>query len=302
MNKGIRLSFDRITAAATAHRETVLNALEKYAADKEKAELLKDPAGPLATAKANARNAISRSEAQFSASVGNEVTELKKELAGAFTAPCGAVVETLRLHRDFALPLTRSETEALIEVNGGNLLGLSLIGKTLTDTKTALRVESPALTAYEDDIAALERLAAGNQRYTPLAMLHEASEVWGGSERMRKTKDGTAKPVGTWNTLQLSMSSADFDSAIASLSEAADRWSGSIMPTLAQIDLYKDKNEEGVVVSKVEQLDRDRKAVMGNATTQHDNHAEQMDSATVFGKQRAAADRLATDVLTHYGA
>lgn len=303
MNRATKNSFMNIQAAAASFQNSIVEALKKYEADKaeaaEEAKQYKNETERLsavtAALKANARNRITRAEQTFTSCIKTELDALRSELAShLLTAPSAQFISTLMLYRDFGIIPGRAEINALISMSGGNTLALRCINGLLETVGAEYRVDFPASEELEKDLFTIETLSRGHFLYSPVELHAAASEVYGNQLVTFFRPDGSKYEDGTRvDSIRLISSRAAFESNIAAVDAMAERWSDSVIPSIVQIERYKDTvDENGNTIPAKDQFEADRAATVKSVSIEkapalpHDmansakNYAEVMDRYT----------------------
>lgn len=303
MNKFVSSTFDTIKQEEASYRQSVKSALADYrrtmAAATEQAKQYKDESGFInnkkAVAKKEAQAAIQMAEDAFTGALKTQVQSMRDDLHDHLTTrPSAAFIDALRIYHDFSITPSHAEIEALMTLNGGNALGYRAINRVLEETKAGWRIDAPESATYESDLAALEKLAHGNIRYVPDGFLHEMAGAYGGDQRLFMRDDGSTYSMGyKWDSASLLMASSSYESEIKSLDSMADRWSGTVLPSLRHIDVYEDvKDEEtGETTTAKQQMTADYKATAHAPAIEKSEQAE-VDAARQRGREQAEASKV----------
>lgn len=294
MNRQAKLSFDKITAAITAYQNAVRDDLLSFrqadAKAKEDSKQYVDAEGRYQAQRTElvntARQSIESAKELFNKTVKTEIGELSKELGShTMSRPSPALLDNLRTFRDFNLQPSKSDISALLEMAGGNTLGLRAVNAVLKATKSPLRVDFPDTEVFEKDLEALEKLTVNC--WTPIDYHSEGVSIFGGLPR-------EDFPGFSWDSVSLLTSRAIFESQIKGLDVMSGRWVNDIIPSIAQVkELYKDSEDVA------EQYLADRQATGASATVEP-NKAEAIEHAETMARQRAEADNRAREVLSRY--
>lgn len=272
MNKFIKSTFDHISqevenyghsveSALLDYRQAMAKATTEAAAYKDEGAYIADKK---AAAKRTAQVAIQLAENAFTVAVNIEVKSLRDDLHQHLTTrPSPAFLDALRLYYDFNLCPSHAEIEALMEQNGGCSLGYRALNRTLEKTGAEYRVDAPGSTAYEADLAALEKLAHGNLMYAPDGFFHEAVEVFGGEKRLQMRDDGTTYDAGyRWDSTGIMLATSSFKEQTGDIENMSERWSRTVLPSLKHITAYRDKEDPatGETITAAQQITQDFKA------------------------------------------
>ena len=296
MNRKNKNSFERIQGAVSSYQSSVKEALFRFRqADtqaKEDSKQYVDAEGRYQAQRTElvntARQSIESAKELFNKTVKTEIGELSRELGShTMNRPSPALLDNLRTFRDFNLQPSKSDISALLEMAGGNTLGLRAINSVLKATKSPLRVVFPDTETFEKDLEALEKLTDESAVWTPIDFHHEACAVYGGQPRPNY-------PGSTWGNTSLTIARAAYESQLKGLSDMSGRWVNDIIPSIAQVkELYKDSEDAA------EQYIADRQATGASATVEP-NKAEAIEHAETMARQRAEADNRAREVIGHY--
>ena len=296
MNRKNKNSFERIQGAVSSYQSSVKEALFRFRqADtqaKEDSKQYVDAEGRYQAQRTElvntARQSIESAKELFNKTVKTEIGELSRELGShTMNRPSPALLDNLRTFRDFNLQPSKSDISALLEMAGGNTLGLRAINSVLKATKSPLRVDFPDTETFAKDLEALEKLTDESAVWTPIDFHHEACAVYGGQPRPNY-------PGSTWGNTSLTIARAAYESQLKGLSDMSGRWVNDIIPSIAQVkELYKDSEDAA------EQYLADRQATGASATVEP-NKAEAIEHAETMARQRAEADNRAREVIGHY--
>ena len=296
MNRKNKISFERIQGAVSSYQSSVTEALLHFrqadAQAKEDSKQYVDAEGRYQAQRTElvntARQSIESAKELFNKTVKTEIGELSRELGShTMNRPSPALLDNLRTFRDFNLQPSKSDISALLEMAGGNTLGLRAINSVLKATKSPLRVVFPDTETFEKDLEALEKLTDESAVWTPIDFHHEGCAIYGGQPRPNY-------PGSTWGNTSLTIARAAYESQLKGLSDMSGRWVNDIIPSIAQVkELYKDSEDAA------EQYLADRQATGASATVEP-NKAEAIEHAETMARQRAEADNRAREVIGHY--
>lgn len=296
MNRKNKNSFERIQGAVSSYQSSVKEALFRFRqADtqaKEDSKQYVDAEGRYQAQRTElvntARQSIESAKELFNKTVKTEIGELSRELGShTMNRPSPALLDNLRTFRDFNLQPSKSDISALLEMAGGNTLGLRAINSVLKATKSPLRVVFPDTETFEKDLEALEKLTDESAVWTPIDFHHEGCAIYGGQPRPNY-------PGSTWGNTSLTIARAAYESQLKGLSDMSGRWVNDIIPSIAQVkELYKDSEDAA------EQYIADRQATGASATVEP-NKAEAIEHAETMARQRTEADNRAREVLSNY--
>ena len=296
MNRKNKISFERIQGAVSSYQSSVTEALLHFrqadAQAKEDSKQYVDAEGRYQAQRTElvntARQSIESAKELFNKTVKTEIGELSRELGShTMNRPSPALLDNLRTFRDFNLQPSKSDISAMLEMAGGNTLGLRAINSVLKATKSPLRVVFPDTETFEKDLEALEKLTDESAVWTPIDFHHEGCAIYGGQPRPNY-------PGSTWGNTSLTIARAAYESQLKGLSDMSGRWVNDIIPSIAQVkELYKDSEDAA------EQYIADRQATGASATVEP-NKAEAIEHAETMARQRTEADNRAREVLSNY--
>lgn len=270
-----RDGLEQATIAAARYKE------EQTELDKRKGTLLN-----------TARAEIRRADAELHDCVMQQIPKLREALSEYITAkPDSGFMETLRDIKTFRLSMSRSELEALIPSAEGNFTALKALQSVANDN--GYNLTAPDIAAFLDDVKALERAARVPVMYAG-DYVSEAAEVL--DDRPVFRDDGSiAYTTGRPDALYLIMCKQELDGLADSLAEVADRWSGSFVPQLS--DLEPIELDDGDVVTPEQQ----REAAISTASERISiDDSTDTERASAMGAERAEADRKAMETLQRY--
>ena len=296
----VKRIFEDCGSALESYKSAVNSVLADYAVGvvlaASEASAFKNEQSELAKRKATllniARSKIRAADNELHSRVMQQIPKLRAALSEYITAkPDSGFMEILRDIKTFRLSMSHSELEALIPSAEGNFTALKALQSVANDNGYTLTV--PDIAAFLDDVKALERavrvpvMYAGNY-------VSEAAEVL--DDRPVFRDDGSiAYTTGRPDALYLIMRGQELDGLTDSLAEVADRWSGSFVPQLS--DLEPIQLDDGDVVTPEQQ----REAAISTASERIsvDDSAD-TERAAAMGAERAEADRKAMETLQRY--
>lgn len=296
----VKKIFDDCNRALESYKSAVNSVLADYRVGVERATsevaAFKDERAELAKRKAalinTARAAIQAADSELHDRVAGQIPKLREALSEYITAkPDSGFMEVLRDTKTFRLSLSRSELEALVPAAEGNFTALKALQSVAKDNHYTLTV--PDIAAFLDDVKAIERTARVPVMYAG-DYVSEAAEVL--DDRPVFRGDGSvAYSTGRPDALYLIMRGQELDGLTDSLAEVADRWSGSFVPQLS--DLEPIQLDDGDVVTPEQQ----REAAISTASERIsvDDSAD-TERAAAMGAERAEADRKAMETLQRY--
>lgn len=197
--------------------------------------------------KAKALNAIRAAQRAFSAAIRAELPILRGQLKRYVDESANPdALNRLKTANEFGVPLSKSEIESYLRVNGGNLLGLRVLKSVLERTGSKYAVTFRDIDEYEADLSELVRLAGCPLGYA--VELHpEAVEVLRDEPETATRPDGSTYQTGArYDSTGLLISRGGFEVAMDHLEQMAEVWSADITtPTIttASEKLRKEQEE-----------------------------------------------------------
>lgn len=296
----VKKIFDDCSRALESYKSAVNSALADYrvgveraaseasAFKNEQAELVKRKGTLLNTA----RSEIRAADNELHERVMQQIPKLRAALSEYISErPDPEFMEMLRDVKTFRLSMSRSELEALVPAAEANFTALKALQSVANDNGYTLTV--PDIAAFLDDVKALERAVRVPVMYSG-DYAHEAVEVL--DDRPVFRDDGSvAYTTGRPNFVYLTMRKQELDGLTNSLGEVADRWGGSFVPQLSELEAVE--LDDGEIVTPEQQ----REAAISAASERIfvDDSAD-TERAAAMGADRAAADREAMEALQKY--
>lgn len=176
------------------------------------------------------RHLLQKEQEAFASEVRNASKELKGQLIDALSQPVHvAVNQQLTLMHTFGIAPSRTQLENLIDLNGGNMLGLQAINALLTETKAPYTVKCFDVGDYERDLATLEHLAENSDHYIPTDHHSAGCDVFRGTNQTIKRYDGMEVSTGfEWDSVSLLMRSTDVSNDVKKIGDMTQRWSADV--------------------------------------------------------------------------
>lgn len=296
----VKRIFEDCSKALESYKSAVNSALADYHGGSERAvneaSAFKDERAELAKRKTallnTARAEIRRADAELHNRVSGQIPKLREALSAYITAkPDSNFMEMLRDVKTFHLTLSRSELEALVPSAEGNFTALKALQSVANDN--GYTMTAPDIAAFLDDVKALERAARVPVMYAG-DYVSEAAEVL--DDRPVFRDDGSiAYTTGRPDALYLIMRGQELDGLTDSLAEVADRWSGSFVPQLSELEPIE--LDDGDVVTPEQQREAAISAASERVSVDDSADTER---AAAMGAERAEADRRAMETLQRY--
>lgn len=257
--------IDNILFAADTLRNDTIAALGQYRNDIEREKRLAQRykaeeeylAGQRNKLSAIARAAIEKAERVFSGAVQEYADEMEMELRRHIAVPVNNQLrERLLMLTEFGISPTRTEIDALLELNRGNQIGLAAIQKTLERTKSPFPLKYHTTEDFENDLKMIRDLPR-NLKYIPLEYLHEGIEIYEGRRGDYQYEGGgTVGNQFDWDSVSLIQNAQAFESKIEKIQGLKDIWAADCSYTQADQfaeDIGAKPVKSGVTVTESEE-------------------------------------------------
>lgn len=296
MNRNCKNSFDTIIGSATAYSGAVAAVLDSFSKKEQQAredsKMYKDESSRYKTAleslTAEARAQLDRKREEFTDAVANETEKLKKELHSlALERPNPIYADMLRNYGDFGVAPTRTELQALLEVNSGCLVGFSMLNSVLARVGSDFHIDGCDIATLEKDAKDLYGLSELAAHYAPNEQHHALCQVYAGTPRLNGGRD----TGDTWSSVSLITQRAMFESAVKSVDAMRERWS-NLAPSITQLKDYKDAED----ASAADLFLSDRK----DASAHIEKNSSGVEQARNIGRTKAEAETKNAEVLNIY--
>lgn len=224
----------------------------------------------------------------FAAKIRDDAEALKEELEASLASHVNpAVVERCRLWQEFGISPTKAEVEALLKVNGKNLIGLRVISNVLQKVKSAYTVQFRSPEQYESDLKTLESIGMLANGYAPTGCHASAVAVLSGEQIPNR-------PFGyVWDSTALLVHRARFADALNKIKSVADAWTADVT--------WKVRESEPL---ENEDPDDDTEPVAPPSSTtiteRNDSAEAAIEYGKSLGKEKAEANRLAAEAVRYY--
>lgn len=296
----VKRIFEDCSKALESYKSAVNSALVNYRGGSERAaneaSAFKDEQAELAKRKATllntARAEIRRADSELHERVMQQIPKLREALSAYIAEkPDPNFMEMLRDIKTFRLSMSRSELEVFVPAAQGNFTALRALQSVANDGGYTLTI--PDITAFLDDVKALERAVRVPVMYAG-DYVSEAAEVL--DDRPVFRGDGSvAYSTGRPDALYLIMRKQEIDSLADSLAEVADRWSGSFVPQLSELEPIE--LDDGDIITPEQQ----REAAITTASERISvDDSTDTERAAAKGAELAEADRKAEETLQRY--
>ena len=296
MNQKVKCILDLVAGRCAGYNDDVMEIFDEY----EKMELLarseskkyKDESKIYQQRHrenvADARKKYHSLAGAFASKIRDDAKSLKGEFELSLAARINpAVVERCRLWQEFDVCPTKTEVEALLELNGKNLAGLRVISNVLAKVKSAYTVQFRSPEQYESDLKTLESLANFATGYAPNNCHKEAVEVLSGQQI-------EGKPYGTtWSGAGLLVRRAEFNDALTRVRAAADSWIADCTWSLRENEtlINEDPDDTKPPVAPPSST---------TITERNDSAEAAIEYGKSLGKEKAEANRLAAEAVRYY--
>ena len=309
MNKLNETTLKHIVTRAKQYQGKVSEILDGYTSMMEKtkheAAIRKDEAEYISANQKKhseaARRLLQKEQEAFASEVRNASKELKGQLIDALSQPVHvAVNQQLTLMHTFGIAPSRTQLENLIDLNGGNLLGLQAINALLTETKAPYTVKCFDVGDYERDLATLEHLAEHSDHYIPADHHSAGCDVFRGTNQTIKRYDGMEVSTGfEWDSVSLLMRSTDVSNDVKKIGDMTQRWSADVSTEIM------DKASAAVKEEAAKQAEAEGKSVPADPDPESTVTIKQAeDDATALareiGAERAQHDKVNDLIQQHY--
>lgn len=248
MNEFVKDKFKNITAAASGLNSEIARICANFRDAKTRAAVLKDEEAAIANARNIAVKAIRVAQADFRALANSEIAALKADISRALLLrPNTVLVEEVRLYTDFGLKPTRTEVEALRDLNGANFLGCRLINAMLKKNDADWRLNTSDVADFEKDMKDLDAWANADSLTVPADFRGELVEIMTGEPHLQRIADGSLMVLGfRWDAADVTICSEGFRAMVSNLDKMSERWSTDTVPTIFSPELYPDGAEQFV--------------------------------------------------------
>lgn len=297
MNRMNKRTLDAIRTAVLKFQSTMQDCLadyrsgiERFQTSHRKADFTPEAWDRLLTEEkarlaADVRTRTAAAQKQLSTAIGEQIPALRTELIEQLrTVPNSFFIDQLKNFQTFGLQPSELDCQAMLEVNAGNLTGLKMMNKMLENVKSPFRVTGSVSTDFEKDLTSLERFASRDQLFVPDTLLHDAVECFGGMDRGMGYR---------WDTISLLTASAFVKGFLEDIDQMEGRWSGEILPSLAQLETEYADGDTGTAE---EQLESDRTEIADHAEIRVDGEA----AAKAKAAELAQSERAYAAVMGHY--
>lgn len=234
--------FLNIRQAGESFLQAVNGALRTYRAEKQKiverSRQFKNEAeyigNCLPELKEKALGSIRAAQTEFSRAIRAELPILRGQLERFLDEPANPeALSRIRTANEFGVPLSKTEIESFLRLNGGNLLGLRVLKSVLERTGSKYAITFRDIDEYEADLSELTRLAANPLGYD-VEYHPEAVEVLRDEPEEKSRPDGTVYLTGArYDSTGLLITRGGFEVSMDHLSQMAEVWSADITtPTI----------------------------------------------------------------------
>lgn len=248
--------FKNLQAELKSYQSTVSSVLTDFAKERENARQyaskFKDEdaifADKMRECIPNVRNRLSSVNADFAGKIRVLHTEMENSLLDALCKPQGqAFLRLLDVYEQHGLLPSKTELNALVTLNEGNLVGFRLINNLLKLVESKYRIQCPEVETLEKTLEDLQHLAEELELMPTfsLARLREGREVFGRfgvkttvadahisstcisepAPVLRKDADGNIKTTGQkWDDIGLAINASIFDGLPDRINNIASPW------------------------------------------------------------------------------
>ena len=166
----------------------------------------------------------------------------------------------------------------------------------MEQTKSDFRVATSSDADFNDDLKLLDSLLDPSLLCSPDGYDHELTEVYKGYKDYTRVNGEWIDTSLPLDGLRIILKAQDFNQTVSKLDGMAERWSGSVLPSLTR---YQPENDEdkGEAV-KAHDADYADTAKQSATIERHSDEGEEY--AHQLGKQRAEQNRAAAETLAKY--
>ena len=221
------------------------------------------------------------------------IPKLKEAMSDHITAkPSSAFLDTLRVYRDFDIPLSKAELNGLLTAADGNFTGIRALASVAA--KSGYKLTFPGVDSYEADITRLERLARFPVAYVPMDYTTEGREII--PQRPVYRDDGSVAYSYDTDAIYFITRAGEFRGVWNSLEDTGNRWAAAIIPEVGSLEPIRDE-ATGEEISPEQQHAAAVKASVDQVAV--DNTTAE-DMAAALGQARAEESAKAAAILSQY--
>ena len=246
------------------------------------------------------RGLLAKEAALFAQDIRNDAQKLRDQLSETLFRPLNtALVAQLDTVQKFKVKPTKLQIETMIQMNGGNLLGLQAIEAVLTETKADYSLKYHGVRDYEADLAAIEHLAASADHFVPMEHHQSGCEVYRGQNQVITRQDGTEYQTGfTWNGVGLLQRNANVRADVEKIDSMVQRWTADVSTEIMDkaSAVFKAKVAEQ---AKAEGENADNTPDPESTVSVNDG-ADDTAIAATLGEQKAANSAAYNEAMSHY--
>ena len=304
MNRFTKSTFADIQAEAKAFQNSTKQALAKYRQSCEnarrEAKQFKDEQGHIqqiqGRAAQEARTDINSALYVFQTKTRHSIASLRDELADhkTKTKPAEDFYNTLDIYRKFGLTPNEEETAALIAASRGSYLAVRALNSVLEQTKSDFRVSTTAATDFNNDLALLDSLLDPSLLCSPDGYEQELTDIYKGEKNYSSVNDEWTDTFIPLDGLGIILKAQSFDQTVSKLDGMAERWSGSVLPSLTRYQTDSDADKE-------EKLAADYADTAKKTATIERHSDDGVEYAKQLGKQQTEQGRAADEAIAYFG-
>lgn len=300
MNSSIRSSCKKGADGLRRLVSTCNDAMESYrrsmSVAQNTAKKFKDEDGYIAEKRAEhaatARQTIYAADKEAAECIREVQAELRKAVAEHIAMPPRKeFVELLRAYKDFQIPMTRGELDALIRSAGGNYFSQRALYTVAKDN--GWEITCPDADAYDKVLNGFNNLLEPPFSYAAESFTKEATEIYKGDYNnktfgaiMRRSDGSTYRNGVQIDFLYLFHAQSAVEGTVKQLEEIAEEWGRDFVPSI--VAYKKDAQEAGFDGAAAET----QAAVMQAVDTEvAASRVQVKDNAAVEAAQRIGAAR-----------
>ncbi len=267
--------------------------MEKASKD---ASRFKDEKAELARIKAEqitkTRKELEAENKSFQDSLTKSVAELRSALSEHIgKAPSADFLSTLRVYKDFNIPMTRQDVETLIRQADGNFMAYRALQMVAADSRFKMSV--PAVSDYSGFVDRLERMASNPMMFCPVEYLHEGLEVLP-DKRLNAANGVTYGSQGRPSSVDLISHEANFTTLAKDVRTEAKRWESNFIPEIPEFESITTDNGE------VSAADQRKTELMEQGRSMDISRSDAENSATELGKTQAESTKKSQAAWAYY--
>lgn len=228
MSESIKTICETIIEYGLSYKQSVINALETYRKEKayakQDSEKYKDSADYYTQkqheAAEKALSSLKSANNCFKSDMSYTLDKYKDNLKSSFLLKIDSdFIPTLRLYKDFDIPISRIEIENLVKLANDNISALSAINKVLEQTESNYTLSFISISEHDKTIIDLTKLSL-SPYFVPGDFLSEGIELYKETPCVYINDSLTEYQTGhNIDNLDLLLYSTEFDSIMKAIQE-----------------------------------------------------------------------------------